>query len=724
MSSTELVKLRAEVRQFIDEQRAISTFTPVVDCWVSAWNEPFTRALAERGWLGMTIPVKYGGHGRTYLERYVVTEELLSAGAPVAAHWVADRQIGPSLLRYGTEEQRAEFLPRIARGEAFFAIGMSEPESGSDLASVKSKAVRVDGGWLLNGTKTWTGGAHRAHTFIALVRTSDLDEGASKHDGLSQFIIPLEAPGVSKEPIHWIDGTHHFNRVTFTDVLVPDRDVVGEIGQGWPQVTSELKFERSGPERFLSTMPALEALLAVGDPDGRVPDRRLGRHIARLTGLHSLSFEVARRLQLGDSPELQASMVKVLGTVTEGELADDIADWASGAARLDERLSAASDKALLRRAGFTLRGGTNEILRGIIAKGLGKPQPLESELDEELNSQFDAAFAPDREARTMPAPLGAFSRQVWAQARRLGTGRSVNGRQGVGENWSATFSLLHSAAASGFALPLVEHNVLAAWLADRTGVSLGEGAATVGWVVNGITQVPWGRHAETTLVVDEQRNTVTAHTRGDLELEERNDIAGVARDRVTAVLAGGSAVRVAPEIIAELRLRGALARSIQIVGTLMRSVEIAHAHAATRQQFGRPLAAFQAVQALLADAAAEQAVARSAVLRAVRIVSDDAATAGDVRSAIAIAKSCASEAVGVVVRNTHQVIGAIGTTQDHELHHYTLPALAWREDFGTVSDWNAEIGAAVCESGLSDAWRAITSAGHLGARVLAERVGA
>ena len=122
--------LRAEVRSFLAEQLAAGTFIPSVDAWLSGWDEGFTAALAARGWLGMTVPKEYGGHGRSFLDRFVVTEELLAAGAPVAAHWIADRQIVPSLLKYGTEEQKQQFLPRIVAGECFFGIGMSEPDSG------------------------------------------------------------------------------------------------------------------------------------------------------------------------------------------------------------------------------------------------------------------------------------------------------------------------------------------------------------------------------------------------------------------------------------------------------------------------------------------------------------------------------------------------------------------------------------------------------------------
>jgi len=233
--------LRNEVRQFLAEQLAAGTFTPSVDVWLSGWDEHFTAVLAERGWLGMTVPVAYGGHGRSFLERFVVTEELLAAGAPVAAHWIADRQIVPSLLKYGTECQRSEFLPKIVRGECFFGIGMSEPDSGSDLASVRTRADRVDGGWALTGTKVWTSGAHLAHAFIALARTEPVDP-ARRHAGLSQFIVDLRGPGVDIRPIVSMTGAHHFNEVILDAAFVPDTMVFGEIGQGWRQVISELAF--------------------------------------------------------------------------------------------------------------------------------------------------------------------------------------------------------------------------------------------------------------------------------------------------------------------------------------------------------------------------------------------------------------------------------------------------------------------------------------------------
>ncbi|OCB07916.1 acyl-CoA dehydrogenase [Mycolicibacterium porcinum] len=362
-----LDELRLQVRQFVAEQQQAGTIGRYADSWLTGWDENFTRALAARGWLGMTVPVEYGGHGRSHQERFVVTEELLAAGAPVGAHWIADRQIVPSLLKYGTEEQRRKFLPAIAKGECYFGIGMSEPDSGSDLASVRTKAVQVDGGWAITGAKVWTSGAHLAHAFICLARSAPVDP-AHRHDGLSQFIVDLRAPGVDIRPIISMNGKHHFNEVILDEVFVPDAMVFGTIGNGWQQVTSELSFERSGPERFLSTFPLL-ADMATHMRDGSLPRHTdLGRYLGRITGLHQMSMAVAGALERHEPADTAAAVVKVLGTSTEG----DIADFADVLGETDdEGYRAMLADAVVQRPGFTLRGGTNEVLRGVIARGLG-----------------------------------------------------------------------------------------------------------------------------------------------------------------------------------------------------------------------------------------------------------------------------------------------------------------------------------------------------------------
>jgi alkylation response protein AidB-like acyl-CoA dehydrogenase len=286
----------------------------------------------------------------------------------VAAHWVADRQSGPALLRFGTEAQRERFLPAMARGECFFAIGMSEPDAGSDLASIRTRAERVDGGWRVSGTKVWTSHAHRSHFMITLVRTAPT--GAERHAGMSQLLVDLKGEGVEVRPIELISGEAHFNQVVFDDAFVPDDALLGTEGEGWQQVTSELAYERSGPERFLSTFPLLrETVRELGRDPGETGARELGTLFARLAALRALSMDVARRLQGGETPAVEAAMVKDLGTRFE----NDVIDVARALVPPDE---AGSDwrrlytGAVTHAPGFTLRGGTNEILRGIVARGL------------------------------------------------------------------------------------------------------------------------------------------------------------------------------------------------------------------------------------------------------------------------------------------------------------------------------------------------------------------
>lgn len=365
--------LREEVREFIAGEMAAGRIRSAPDNWLGGFDLDFSRKLGARGWLGMTWPKKYGGHERSALERFVVTEELLAAGAPVAAHWVGDRQTGPSLLRYGTEKQRQEFLPRLAAGELFFAIGMSEPGSGSDLASVRTQATQVDGGWSVTGTKLWSSNAHRLDYFFVLCRTEPPSE--DRHAGLSQLIVDLNAPGVTVRPVPILTGEHHFNEVIMDNVFVPDEGVLGTIGKGWQQVTSELAYERSGPERFLSTLPALTAFLAqLGERE--LDDRTaiaLGEITSDVWTLRALSMSVAAALDRGEAPDVQAALVKDLGTRFEGDLIELIRRLADTAPSLlaEPGLDLALAESFLHLPGFTLRGGTNEILRGVVARALG-----------------------------------------------------------------------------------------------------------------------------------------------------------------------------------------------------------------------------------------------------------------------------------------------------------------------------------------------------------------
>ena len=373
-SSGAAEQVRAEVRAFLAEELAAGSFRTHVDTWLSGVDPAFSRKLGERGWLGMTWPKEYGGHERTAMERYAVTEELLAAGAPVAAHWIADRQSGPNLLRYGTEEQRQTLLPRIAAGECYFVIGMSEPDSGSDLASIRTKASRdANGDWVVSGAKVWTSNAHHAHYAITLVRTAPADP-ANRHAGLSQLLVDLSLPGITVNPIRILDGGHHFNEVVFDDVVVPGDMLLGEEGNGWHQVTAELAFERSGPERFLSTYPLIAELARrAADSEDPAQLATLGRLSARLLALRQMSLRIAGALDRGELPDIPAALVKDVGTTFEADVIDEVRRAVDVPAALDspDPLGRALAEAQLHAPGYTLRGGTNEILRGIVARGLG-----------------------------------------------------------------------------------------------------------------------------------------------------------------------------------------------------------------------------------------------------------------------------------------------------------------------------------------------------------------
>ena len=367
---TDLPALRAEVRAFVKDHMPAGSALRRINCWAVADRE-FSRAMGRAGYIGMIWPKRYGGGERHPLERYVMLEELLAAGAPVGLHWIADRQSGPLLLRYGSEAVRQKLLPEIARGETYFCIGMSEPGTGSDLASLRTKAVRTDDGWRISGQKIWTTLAHHSRYMIALVRS---EPGSERHAGLTQFVIDLESPGVTVRPITDMAGGADFNEVFFDDVLVPDDMRVGEEGQGWKQVTAELSLERSGPERYLSSFALLVELIRHAGPRPSETLRALiGKLTAELWTLRQMSMSTAAKLAAGDDPMLEAAIVKDLGNIFEQAL-----PRAVQAAMTDENdLSATGDLAQMTALllqispSFSLRGGTREILRGIIAKGLG-----------------------------------------------------------------------------------------------------------------------------------------------------------------------------------------------------------------------------------------------------------------------------------------------------------------------------------------------------------------
>ena len=370
----EAEQVRREVREFLREEIERGTFKPGAGRMHGSFNPEFSRRVGERGWIGMTWPKEYGGHGRSQIERYVMTEEMLSAGAPVRAHWTADRQSGPVLLKYGKEEVRREIIPKIMRGEAFFCIGLSEPNSGSDVFAASTRATRTEGGFLINGSKIWTSNAHNSHYMIGLFRTSPSTTENRRH-GLTQFLVDMKTPGIEVRPILHLTGRHDFNQVFFTDAFVPESNMIGTIDEAWKQATDELAYERSGPDRFLETFGALVELVRVSgsEPTERVAEG-IGREVAHIATLRRMSVSVAGMLQAGKTPTAEAAVVKDLGTNWEQALSGKVRLLAPQDGRHGGNLT--SFEEVLRFTTMispkvTIQGGTREVLRGIIARGLG-----------------------------------------------------------------------------------------------------------------------------------------------------------------------------------------------------------------------------------------------------------------------------------------------------------------------------------------------------------------
>ncbi|MDP6353381.1 MAG: acyl-CoA dehydrogenase family protein [Alphaproteobacteria bacterium] len=366
--------LRGEVRAFLAEEIAAGGFDPRGGYAAERFDRSFSRKVGAKGWIGMTWPRQYGGHERSFLERYVVTEEMLLAGAPTRGHFVADRQSGPILLRHAPEDIKQDILPRITAGECTFCIGMSEPDSGSDLFAAKTRAEPVDDGWRINGRKVWTSSAHYADYMIGLFRTSAPADDNRRH-GLTQFLVDLKAPGITIRPIQFPTGKHDFNEVVFDDLILPADHVLGEVDMAWKQATSELAYERSGPERFLETIEVLIELVRVL---GAAPDSRgsegIGRLVAQLHTLRRMSISVAGMLAAGEEPMLQAAMVKDLGTNWEQALpglARDLAAFADSSPTNRATFDSVIQNATAVAPKLTIQGGTTEVLRGIIARGLG-----------------------------------------------------------------------------------------------------------------------------------------------------------------------------------------------------------------------------------------------------------------------------------------------------------------------------------------------------------------
>jgi alkylation response protein AidB-like acyl-CoA dehydrogenase len=363
---------RIEVKQFLKQTMPTLSADQRARSWFG-FDPEFSLRLAERGWVGLTLPKAYGGAEMDAFSRFVLVEEMLCAGSPVAAHWIADRQSGPLIVKYGTEKQKSYYLPLICQAKAFFCIGMSEPNSGSDLSSVATRAVKTDQGWCLNGQKIWTTNGHQCHFAIALVRTSGTS--ADRHAGLSQFIIDLSLPGVTRKPIVDLTGDQHFSEIFFEDVMLKEDALIGVEGQGWDQVIAELAFERSGPERVYSSIVLLDEWIKWLKQGRATPQRiaMVGRFTVHLSTLRNMSIAVTHQLVEGKSPVIEAALVKDIATEFEQNIPALLEDEMGSDPNeiIDANLLRALAYVSQMAPTYSLRGGTREILRGMIARGLG-----------------------------------------------------------------------------------------------------------------------------------------------------------------------------------------------------------------------------------------------------------------------------------------------------------------------------------------------------------------
>jgi alkylation response protein AidB-like acyl-CoA dehydrogenase len=376
---------RQEVRNFLEEELRKGSYTPSCDAWIQGYSPEFTKKVAEKGWIGLTWPEEYGGQGRSNIDRLILTEEMLRYGAPTACHWFGDRQIGRSIIAFGTEEQKKELLPKILRGEAYVGLGMSEPEAGSDLASLKTRAVEDGDDYIIDGQKMWTSCAGFMNYIYLVART---DPDAPKHRGISEFIIRADLPGITIQPTIDITGSEAWGEVFYDGVRVPKSGLIGEKNRGFYQILNQLDYERAGLERLMGNYPLFDAIIQFtketrhnGKPLSQ--DTLIRQKLAQL----QIEFDVGRLLTYrvvlvmdeGRAPNVEAAMAKAYCTTFEQRLAS-VATEILG---LYGQLLAESKWApvlgmaphsFLGSKGYSLQAGTTEVLKNIVAtRGLGLP---------------------------------------------------------------------------------------------------------------------------------------------------------------------------------------------------------------------------------------------------------------------------------------------------------------------------------------------------------------
>lgn len=368
----ELEELAAEARD-VGRRAAAGRAVPE-DSWLIGSDRAFSAELAERGWLGMTWPVEHGGGGRSPLERFVVFEALISTGAPIAASWFADRQIGPTLLQFGDDEQRQRWLPGIVEGRSMWCIGMSEPDAGSDVASIRTRAVRDGDGWVVDGQKIWTSGAHEADWCYLIART---DPDAPPHKGLSEFVVDMRSPGITVRPIVDMTRNGHFCEVYFEGVRVPEANRIGTLHGSFGQVMRQMEHERGGIDRLVSNRSLYD--FVVGSPEARerpsvqraLAEPSVRQELARAETMYRLGRHMVLREVLGQAPAGWSAITKTLCTEFEIRVADLCGRLYGADAMLWNRVS----RNICYAPGYTIMGGTTQILRNIMGERfLGLPR--------------------------------------------------------------------------------------------------------------------------------------------------------------------------------------------------------------------------------------------------------------------------------------------------------------------------------------------------------------
>jgi alkylation response protein AidB-like acyl-CoA dehydrogenase len=721
----ELDEVRTSVRAVVDHWVGTG-LQPSCDSWLRAYDLDFSRAMARQGLIGVSWPREFGGGGRSGLARLVVTEELLRTGAPVAAHWIADRQIGPSILRYGSDSAKAKYLHGIAAAEITFCLGMSETEAGSDLAAVSTVARRCEGGWSITGRKIWTSNAHRSTHAYVLARTSRTE---SRHQGLTEFLVDLDDPGVTVRPLYDLTGAHHFNEMILESVVVKDEDVLGEVGGGWQQVTNQLALERGGIERVLSTYPLLsEAVRSTrNSPLESGTAEQIGLMFARLAALRAMAFDVALQVQGGGSPTYQAAMLKDLGTVFEC----DAIEVSRRILDIEPDLEASDGAGLLAHSilaapGFTIRGGTTEILRGIIAQG-GGPSNAGGSSDFGRLVQQVLGNRGGEPSHELDDVWGVLVDLGWPF---VGVPEDDGGDGG---DMGDVATLVEGLARNNVSIPLTE-TIVARRLLAASGVRLDEQLRVTtlaipttadhvsatrdqsgAWCLSGsVRRVPWGILAEAVLVVaresgGEEMVFVVDADHDGVRWTPGQNVAGEPRDHMVL-----ECVQVAEPIttnahIAQQALSEiSLLRATAMVGALDAALTHTRSYVSTREQFGRPLLKFQAVAHSVAVFASNVECARAAVEQAVAAV---IAEADDRDLRVAAARVVAGRAADEGTRIAHQLHAAMGTTREYPLHLSTRRLWSWRDELGTQRSWAEALGRALAVRDEEAIWRWVTNQG-------------